>query len=257
MNVPQNKLKQKLKEDRPQLGIFHGLPTSYAAEICAGAGFDWVLIDAEHSPFDLPLILQQVQAMAAFDIPIIVRPAEGDKIRLKKLLDIGVQSFLIPMVESKEQAEHIVAATRYPPKGIRGVGSGLSRAAQWDRVGNYFEEAEKELCLILQIESVKGVQNLEAIASIPEVDALFVGPADLAASMGYIGQSDHPEVVDTITRCISLIQKFGKAVGVFALDKKMIELYAPMGGKPDCGRGRFNDSSSGYFPTGPGLQSTN
>ena len=188
-----------------------------------------VLIDGEHSPFDLPLILQQVQAMAAFDIPVIVRPVEGNSILIKQLLDIGVQSFLIPMVESKEQAEHLVACTRYAPKGIRGVGSGLSRAAQWDRVENYFEEAEKEICLIVQIESVAGVQNLEEIASIPEIDALFLGPSDLSASMGYIGQSDHPKVMETLIDCIERIQKMRKAVGIFTGSPEQASTFADMG----------------------------
>ncbi|MEM6631556.1 MAG: aldolase/citrate lyase family protein [Bacteroidota bacterium] len=229
MNVPKNSLKNRLKGSKPLLGLFNGLPSTYAAEITAGAGYDWVLIDGEHVPFDLPLILQQLQAVAAYDIPILVRPVEGTAVHLKQLLDIGVQSFLIPMVESKDQAEYLVQCIQYAPKGIRGVGTGLSRAAQWNRITSYMQEAEEEICLILQIESQKGLEQLEQIASIPRVDALFFGPSDLSASMGFLGQPRHPEVVQAIKKGIATIKEKGKAVGVFAMTPESIQDYAKEG----------------------------
>ena len=229
MNVPINHLKKQLKGPRPLLGLFNGLPSTYAAEITAGAGYDWVLIDGEHVPFDLPIILNQVQAMAAYEVPVLVRPVEGTAVHIKQLLDIGVQSFLIPMVESKEQAEYLVKCIQYAPKGIRGVGTGLSRAAKWDRVSNYFQEAEEEICLILQIESLKGLEQMEQIASIPRVDALFFGPSDLSASMGLLGQPRHPDVVAAIKRGIALTKAKGKAVGVFATSPEAIKDYAKEG----------------------------
>ena len=229
MKTPTNSFKRALKSGRPQYGFFNGLPHTYAAEICAGAGFDWVLIDAEHGPFDMSSVLHNLQSMASFDVPILVRPPEGNPVTLKQLLDAGVQSVLIPMVESAEQAALMVRAMRYPPAGIRGLGTGLARAAQWNRRTDYFEWADNEMCLLVQVESARGLSHLNEIASVDGVDGVFIGPSDLSASMGYIGQPGHPDMVSTIGQALETIRAAGKAAGVMALERSMIDHYV------DCG----------------------
>ena len=157
----ENKFKRSLKQDKVQYGIWNGLPHSYAAEICAGAGFDFVVVDAEHGPFEISDIIVQMQAMGRYpDSSTVVRIANDDPILMKRLMDAGVQSFIIPMIESAEQAETMYKALRYPPTGTRGVGTALARAAQWNRVNKYFELSDDEMCLICQIESVKGWDGL-------------------------------------------------------------------------------------------------
>jgi 4-hydroxy-2-oxoheptanedioate aldolase len=211
-------------------GCWNGLVDTNVAEILAGAGFDWVLIDGEHAPFDLRTIQAQLQAMGQFDTPILVRSPHGDAHLIKQLLDIGVQSLLVPMVETAEQAADLYKAMQYPPKGIRGVGTGLARAAQWNRVNNYFKTAGDEMCLIVQVESVKGIENLESIANTEGVDGVFIGPSDLAASMGFLGQADRIEVKTVVENALRTIRKAGKIAGVMVIgNKSLADHYA------DCG----------------------
>jgi len=169
MNPILNKFKAALHKGHKQYGIWNGIPHSYAAEILAGAGFDWVLIDAEHGPFDINQIIVQLQAMSRYDVTPILRMPNADPIYTKTLMDAGVQSFIIPMVESADTAEQMVRALRYPPHGTRGVGTALARAAQWNRVNNYFSLANDQMCLIIQIESTKGVEALDDILKIEGV----------------------------------------------------------------------------------------
>lgn len=229
MHLIHKPLKQQLRSNDPLHGIFIGFADTYAAEICAGAGFDWVLIDAEHTIFDLRTILHHLQAIAAHQVPAIVRPPSSDPVFIKQLLDAGVQTLLIPMVETAEEARMLVKAMRYPPEGIRGVGAGLARAAQWNRTPDYMKQANQEMCLIVQVESVKGLENLEEIVKVEGVDSVFIGPADLAASMGYVGEMHHPKVMATIDDALKSIRAHGKAAGVLALDAETIERYTAAG----------------------------
>lgn len=231
MQLRKNKVKKIFRSGNVSYGIWNGLVDTYAAEICAGAGFDWVLIDGEHAPFDFRSIVVQMQVMEKYSSGIIVRPPIGDAVLIKQLLDAGAQTLLIPMVETEAQAQDLVVAIRYPPKGKRGVGTALGRAAQWNRVPDYLEKAEKELCLIVQIESELGMKNLEAISKVNGVDGVFIGPADLAASMGYLGQTDHKDVRAEVKRGIKIINKCGKVPGTLALDKKLIKEYVNAGAK--------------------------
>jgi 4-hydroxy-2-oxoheptanedioate aldolase len=205
--------------DRPQIGMWLASGNAYCAEICAGSGLDWFLIDGEHSPNDLTSILAQLQALAAYPVHPVVRPPIADEVRIKQLLDIGVSNLLVPMVESQDEARRIVRATRYPPQGIRGVGSALARASRWNRTAGYLGSATEGISLFVQIESRAGLDNLAAIATEDGIDGVFIGPADLAASLGHLGEPDHPDVVGAIDEAITTVVGLGKAVGVNAFDE--------------------------------------
>lgn len=229
MKIPQNSFKRRALAGEIQYGIFHGIADSYAAEICAGAGFDWIVIDGEHAPFDLRTILHHLQAMSAYEVAPIVRVPEGNSNLIKQLLDAGVQSLVIPMVETAEQARQLVQAVQYPPKGIRGVGTALSRAARWNRVKGYFDQADGEMCLIVQVESAKGLENLEAITKVEGVDGVLIGPADLGASMGYLGKPGHPDVVNAVCEALKTIRRLGKIAGMLTVSDRLIRQYEEAG----------------------------
>lgn len=229
MKIPENAFKRALAAGRPQFGLWLGLADAYCAEIAAGAGFDWLLIDGEHAPNDLRGILAQLQAIAAYPSHPIVRPVVGDAAIIKQVLDLGAQTLLVPMVETAEQAAALVAATRYPPGGIRGVGSALARASRWNRIGGYLDEADGEICLLVQVESARGLENLDAIAAVEGVDGVFFGPADLSASLGLRGQPGHPTVRAAIEDGIARTRKAGKAAGVLATDETLARAYLAAG----------------------------
>lgn len=226
---PKNHFKQALAERSSQLGAFLALADPYCAEIMGSTDFDWLLIDAEHGPNDLRSVLGQLQALAAYDINPVVRPADHSESMIKRFLDIGVQSLLVPMVESGDQAQALVDAIRYPVSGIRGVGAGMARAARWYAVDDYLANAEGELCLVLQIESVAGLEALDDIAAVDGVDGIFVGPADLAAALGYLGHPGHPVVVEAVEQALKKIAASGKAAGVFCGDPAQAERYRALG----------------------------
>lgn len=229
MNMPQNEFKQQLLAGQPQTGIWLGLASAYSAEIAATAGFDWLLLDAEHVPNDLGSLLAQLQALAPYKSHPVVRPPMGDTVLIKRYLDIGVQNLLIPMVETAEQAAELVAATRYPPHGERGVGHVLARASRWGQVKDYLARADDEICLMLQVESQQALDNLEAIAAVEGVDGVFIGPADLSASMGHLGNAGHPDVEAAISDAIDKIRAAGKAAGIVTVDEQAARGYLAAG----------------------------
>ena len=229
MPLKKNTFKQALHNKQTQWGFWLGLTSPYTAEICAGSGFDWLLIDAEHAPNDIHSVLSQLQAVAPYPTHPVVRPVEGTSAIIKQLLDMGAQSLLIPMVESGEQAKQLVAACNYPPSGIRGVGTALARAADWGRQQDYLKTASDDICLLLQVESVSGLDALEDIVNTEGVDGVFIGPADLAGSMGYLGQPTHPEVKKVIEKSLEVIQYSGKAPGILVTDIELARHYQ------DCG----------------------
>ncbi len=214
-----NTFKTALKNGQQQIGLWLAMADPYSAEICAGSGFDWLLLDGEHSPLDLRTMLAQLQSVAPYPAHAVLRPPTGDPVLIKQMLDIGAQSLLIPMVETPKQAEMLVRATRYPPQGFRGVGAGIARAARWGRLHTYMDHANEEVCLLLQVETRTGLDNLEAIASIEGVDGVFLGAADLSASLGHPGQPQHPEVVAAMDKAIDTILACGKAPGLLATDE--------------------------------------
>jgi len=212
-----NTLKLALAERRAQIGLWQALANSYTAEICAGAGYDWLLFDGEHAPNTMQTLLAQLQATAPYPVEPVARPSAGDPVIIKQYMDIGFRSLLVPMVESAAQAERLVAATRFPPRGIRGVASTTSRASGFGAKPGYLATAHEDVCLIVQIESRAGLAAIEEIAAIEGVDALFIGPADLAAALGHLGNPWHEQVQAAIAGAVERIAKVGKPSGIFAL----------------------------------------
>jgi 4-hydroxy-2-oxoheptanedioate aldolase len=211
--MPTNAFKQGIREGRAQIGLWCSLCSNVVAEVIAGAGFDWILIDTEHAPNELPMVLSQLQALVGGTAVPVVRPAWNDMVLMKRLLDVGVQNFLVPYVQTAEEARAAVAATRYPPQGVRGVAV-THRANRYGRAKDYFRRANDEICLLLQIETRQAIQNLEAIAATEGVDGLFIGPSDLAAALGHLGNNGHPEVRAAIEDAIARIRQAGKAPGI-------------------------------------------
>jgi 4-hydroxy-2-oxoheptanedioate aldolase len=229
MQTPVNGFKARLARRPAQIGLWVGLTDTVCVEIAAGAGFDWLLLDGEHAPHDLGTVLAGLQTIAAYPAQPVVRVPVGDATVIKRVLDVGAQSLLVPMVETAEQAQALVRAVRYPPRGIRGVGTALARAARWNRTVDYFARADDEMCLIVQIESARGLENLEAIAAVDGVDALFVGPADLAASLGHLGNPGHPVAQQAIYQAFSRIRATGKPCGSISADAAVAQQYVERG----------------------------
>ncbi len=218
MDLPVNHFKRALKRLVPQIGIWSTYANPNTAETLAGAGFDWILLDAEHSPNNVPLMMQQLQAVSSYPISPVVRPPWNDPVLIKQYLDIGAQTLLLPYVQNAVEAQAAVRAMRYPPRGIRGVG-GSVRATRYGRVPDYFARAEEELCLLVQVETVEALAEIEAIADVDGVDGIFIGPADLSASMGHLGNPGHPDVCAAIDDAIKRIGKCGKAAGILMVDE--------------------------------------
>jgi 4-hydroxy-2-oxoheptanedioate aldolase len=221
--------KQALAGTRAQIGMWVASGSPYCAEICAGAGLDWLLIDGEHAPNDVRSILAQLQAVHGYPVQVVVRPPVSDRVLIKQLLDIGVQNLLVPMIEGADEARAVVQATRYPPHGVRGVGAALARASGWNRNADYLPEANEGITVMVQVESEQGLHQLEAIAAVDGIDGVFIGPADLAASLGHLGRPDHPDVVAEIERAITTVAAMGKAVGVNAFAEATARRYLELG----------------------------
>lgn len=232
MQSPRNPFKQALAEKRPQIGLWLGLADHYATEICAGAGFDWLLVDGEHSPNDLRSMLQQAQVIAAYPgSHAIARVPVGHghvgTALIKQFLDLGIQTLLVPMVDTAQQARDLVRAMRYPPEGVRGMAG--SRASRWGRYAGYGGEANAQVCLLVQAETRESLDNLDAIAAVDGVDGIFIGPADLSASLGHVGNPAHPEVQAAIADAIRRINQAGKAAGILSPDEAVARKYLELG----------------------------
>jgi 4-hydroxy-2-oxoheptanedioate aldolase len=235
MKTPTNTFKQAIASKQAQIGLWLGLANPYSAEICAGAGFDWLLLDGEHSPNSLPSLLAQLQAVAPYPSHPIARVplghGEAGTALIKQYLDLGFQTLLVPMVDTPEQAAALVRATRYPQDdgkgGIRGMAG--ARASRWGRYPNYAKEANAQICLLVQVESQLALDKLEAIAATPGVDGVFIGPADLSASLGHVGNPSHPAVTAAIDGAIHRIVKSGKAAGILTTDNTLAHHYLALG----------------------------
>lgn len=225
----ENTFKAALARGEPQVGLWLSLANPYTAELCATAGFDWLLIDGEHAPNDVPGILAQLQSVAPYRSHPIVRAVVGDVALIKQLLDIGAQTLLVPMVDTPEQARQLVAATRYPPEGFRGDGSAIARVSRWGLIPDYVERANREVCLLVQAETKLALENLEEICAVDGVDGVFVGPADLAASLGHRNNSGHPDVQAAIDGALRRIVASGKAAGILTSDPLQAKRYFDMG----------------------------
>ena len=213
MDLPANTFKRALRANKLQIGLWSSLSSHYAVELVAGSGFDWILLDTEHSPNDLESVLQQLQAAAPYPTHPVVRVPWNDMVTIKRYLDIGAQSLLIPYVQNAEEAKAAVAYTRYPPAGVRGV-AGATRATRFGRVKDYAKRAHEEICVLVQVETQTALDSLEKIAAVDGVDGVFIGPADLHASLGYAGETNNPKVMPVIDDAIRRIRKAGKAPGI-------------------------------------------
>lgn len=229
MPAPVNAFELAIAARRRQIGLWLGLASSYTAEICAGAGFDWLVIDAEHAPNDLQTVLAQLQAVASSGVSAVVRAPVGETWILKRLLDVGAQTILVPMVDTAAQAHDLVRAVRYPPHGIRGVGAALARASSFNRIPDYLPTANEQVCLIVQLETRVGLAAIEDIAAIEGVDGIFIGPSDLAADMGYLGRPDERGVQIAVEEAIVRIRQTGKPAGILTADRDLAARYLELG----------------------------
>jgi 4-hydroxy-2-oxoheptanedioate aldolase len=223
-----NEFKRALQRGELQVGLWSGLSNSVTVEVLANAGFDWLLLDTEHSPNELPMVHSQLQAISQGTTHPIVRPAWNDTVLIKRFLDVGVQTLLIPFVQDADEARAAVAATRYPPHGVRGF-SAASRANDYGRVAGYATGCADEICLLVQVETPQAIANIEAIAGVDGVDGIFIGPGDLAASMGHLGNLKHPDVVEAITGAIGRIVATGRAAGVLMGDETLAHQFIEAG----------------------------
>ena len=224
-----NQFKSALQARQPQIGLWMSLANPYTAEICATAGFDWLLVDGEHGPNDVRSMLAQLQAVAAYPGHAVVRAVSDDTALVKQLLDIGAQTLLVPMVNDAAQAQRLVAATRYPPQGRRGVGSFVARVSRWGAEADYLDHANDQVCLLVQAETRAALDNLDAICAVDGVDGVFIGPADLAASLGHRGDAGHPDVLTAIDDAIRRIVASGKAAGILNTDQALARHYLALG----------------------------
>ncbi|MGC1174958.1 aldolase/citrate lyase family protein [Polaromonas sp.] len=240
MQTPVNTFKQALRDKQAQIGLWLSLSDAYSTEICAGAGFDWLLIDGEHAPNDVRSILTQLQAVAAYPSshPVARVPmghGHVGEMLIKQYLDIGVQTLLVPMVDTPAQAAALVRATRYPQydvegKDIGGVrGMAGARASRWGRYPAYAHEANAQICLLVQAETQTALDNLDAIVATEGVDGVFIGPADLSASLGHVANPGHADVQAAIEKAIARILKAGKAAGILSTDETLARHYLDMG----------------------------
>lgn len=229
MQLPMTIREAIAASERPLIGMWCCSGSPLVAEICAGAGMDWLLIDGEHGPNDLGTILAQLQAVAAYPVTPVVRLPANDPVRIKQVLDLGAQSLIVPMVSSVEEAQAAAAAVRYPPGGIRGVGSALARSGRWNRVEGYLADGDAHVSLIVQVETMAGVAAAAAIAAVDGVDGVYVGPSDLAASMGLLGQQTHPDVTAAVLATFDAVRGAGTAVGVNAFDPHAAQRYLEAG----------------------------
>ncbi|MBL4811593.1 MAG: HpcH/HpaI aldolase/citrate lyase family protein [Rhodobacteraceae bacterium] len=229
MPAPINTFKAALARDAQLIGLWLGLANAYTAEIAALSGFDWLLIDGEHAPNDLRTIMEQLAVMQGYPVAAVVRPPTGDRVLIKQYLDIGVQSFLVPMVESAAQAQEIVRSVCYPPRGVRGVGASLGRASRFNAIGDYQATADAQICVLVQVESRAGIAELDGILAVDGVDGVFIGPADLAADMGFAGDLGAAEVQAVVVDALGRINAAGKASGILSMDPELLRGYRAMG----------------------------
>ena len=229
IDLPNNRFKARLQAGQGQLGIWNTIGGNTVPELLGGAGFEWVLVDCEHAPVEPVEVLGALQAIGQNpEVSAVVRPAANDPVLFKRLLDMGAQTFLVPYVQTAAEAEAAVRAMRYGPTGIRGM-AGMTRATRYGKVTDYYNRAESELCLIVQVETIDAMDQLEAIAAVDGVDGVFIGPADLSASMGLRGQTSHPDVVAVIEDAFARLKAAGVPAGIMALNPDEAARYIDLG----------------------------
>jgi len=227
-DMPRNAFKQALREGKLQIGLWSSLCSNIASEVISESGFDWILVDTEHSPNEIPDILSQLQAMQRGTATPIVRPAWNDTVLIKRILDLGAQALLFPYVQTPEEAKRAVAATRYPPHGVRGI-TVVGRASRYGRVPGYLGKANDEICVLVQVETRAALDQIEAIAKVDGVDGVFIGPSDLAASLGHLGNPQAPEVQKAIEDAGRRLKALGKPAGILTGVDEEIRRYIGWG----------------------------
>lgn len=228
MENPVNHFKRGIYAGQQQIGLWSSLASNMSVELLAGAGYEWLLLDTEHSPNEVPMVFSQLQACMEHTTQPIVRPPSNDQVTVKRYLDAGVQTFLIPMVDTPAEAAAAVSYTRFPPEGVRGFAA-ASRASRYGRIKNYHQNAQAEICVLVQIESAKAIDNLEAICAVPGVDGVFVGPGDLSSALGYLGDQGNEKVVTLIEDLIRRIVKAGNRPGILTSDETLARRYIDAG----------------------------
>ena len=228
MGLARNNFKTAISEGRVQIGLWSSLCSNIGAEVVADSGFDWILLDGEHSPNDVPSMMSQLQALVGGTASPIVRPAWNDAVMIKRILDIGAQSILVPYVQNADEAQRAVAAVRYPPAGIRGVAAS-TRANHYGRVNNYLTLAGTEICVLVQVETREALKQIEAIASVDGIDGVFIGPNDLSASFGHIGNWGHPEVQAALEDAVKRLKKIGKPAGILTPNEEEAKKFIQWG----------------------------
>jgi 4-hydroxy-2-oxoheptanedioate aldolase len=229
MPAAKNTFKAAIRAGLPQIGLWLNMAEALPAEIAGHAGFDWLVIDGEHGPNDLRSILAQLRALSASPAEIVVRPPVGETWIIKQLLDIGARTLLVPMVDSAEQAQELVRAVRYPPAGKRGLGAAVARASRFNTIADYADNADDEICLLVQAETMAAIDDLERIAAVDGVDGVFIGPADLSADMGYRGRMEAPEVQQVIETALARIIAAGKPAGILTFNEDLNRRYLDLG----------------------------
>ncbi len=228
MDFPINRFKHAILSGQKQIGLWSHLCSPISIEILAHCGYDWLLLDMEHSPNEVPDVLAQLQAMQGGTATPIVRPPWNDMVTFKRLLDIGVQTLLVPYIQTAEEARKAVSYTRYPPQGVRGY-AGAPRASNYGRVKGYAQRSAEEICVLLQVETVEGLKNIEEITKVEGVDGIFIGPGDLSAALGHLGNPKHPDVLKVIDEAIARIRACGKAAGILTGDEALAKHYVAQG----------------------------
>jgi 4-hydroxy-2-oxoheptanedioate aldolase len=228
MELNRNAFKHALAAGKLQIGLWSSLSSNIVAEIIGDCGYDWILLDTEHSPNEVPALMAQMQAMQRGTATPIVRPAWNDAVLIKRIMDIGAQTLLVPFVQNAEEARRAAAATLYPPRGIRGT-AGSSRASRYGRVGDYLKKANSEVCLLVQVETREALEQIDAIAKVDGIDGVFIGPSDLAASLGHIGNQQHPEVQAAIEGAAKRLKAVGKAAGILTPNEEEARRYISWG----------------------------
>jgi 4-hydroxy-2-oxoheptanedioate aldolase len=228
MELQRNAFKHALAAGKLQIGLWSSLCSNIAADIIADSGFDWILLDSEHSPNEIPGLLSQLQAIGRGGSTPIVRPAWNDAVLAKRCLDIGAQTLLFPYVQNVEEAKRAVASTRYPPEGIRGVAV-AARASRYGRTPGYLTKANGEMCVLVQVETRTALDQLEAIAKVDGVDGVFIGPSDLSASLGHLGNPQHAESQAAMKDAVTRLKAIGKPAGILSGNEEEIRRYIDWG----------------------------
>jgi 4-hydroxy-2-oxoheptanedioate aldolase len=224
-----NAFKHAITAGKLQIGLWCSLCSNIAADILRDSGFDWLLLDSEHSPNDIPGLLAQLQAVdGGGTATAIIRPAWNDTVLIKRCLDIGAQALLVPYVQNPEEARAAVAAVRYPTRGVRGVAV-ATRASRYGRVADYLKKADAEICLLVQVETGAALDQLEAIASVEGIDGVFIGPSDLSASLGHIGNPAHPDVQKALADAVRRLKAIGKPAGILTGNEDEARRYIGWG----------------------------